>query len=268
MNKRLVILLALFTSLNLLADPSGPSADNEPEEQEPPSQSQPIAPVPVAPSTQQEMAGTAAEDFRQIREEYNKRFDANGVLINDKKLRNKFIKKQDELGQKFRQEGKISKVMEVRNSFKKDLAFIVSIIQENGSFVGVMIERNKYDLKEDAASLRFFDVPLLQRGTVLMNYANVDVISFRAEALEAAGGGEVAVRYPTNFKNNTFGETRFSIAKNAEGNFAFLNSERAEFTGIDLHIWIKPFAGPNFGIDNVSFRSASATESAPNPATP
>jgi len=265
MNNRLVILLALFTSLNLMADRS---ADAEPEEQEPPSQSQPIAPVPLTEAPVQENSGDAVAEFRRIREEYNKRFDANGVLINDKKIRNHFIKLQDELGEKFRQEGKISKVMEVRNSFKKDLAFIVSIIQENGSFVGVMIERNKYDLKEDAASLRFFDVPLLQRGTVLMNYANVDVISFRAEALEASGGGEVMVRYPTNFKNNTFGETRFSIAKNAEGNFSFINSERIEFTGIDLHIWIKPFAGPNFGIDNVSFRASQTTASATNPANP
>lgn len=255
MNKRLVIFLALFSSLNVMADLSGVGPDNDPEEQELPSQSQPIAPVEIAePSGLAEDAASAAAAFKEIRNEYNKRFDANGDLINDKKLRNDFIKKQDALGERLRQEGKISKVMEVKNSFKKDLVFIVSIVQEDDAFVGVMIERSKYDAKEDAASLRFFDVPLLQKGTVLMNYSNVDVISFRAEALESAGGGDVMVRYPTNFKSHTFGETHINITKNAEGNFSFINADQAEISGIDLHIWVKPFSGPNFGIDEVTFR--------------
>lgn len=254
MSTRLVIFLALFSSMNAWGDFSGAGVEIETEEQDPPSQTQPIAPVEIAEPSQGEEAGSAAAAFRDIRNEYNKRFDADGNLINDKKLRKEFIQKQDALGEKFRQEGKISKVMEVKNSFKKDLVFIVSIVQENGAFVGVMIERNKYAEKEDAAVLRFFDVPLLQRGTVLMNYANVDVISFRAETLESSGGGEVMVRYPTNFKNNTFGETRFSVAKNADGNFSFINADQVEIAGIDLHIWIKPFSGPNFGIDEVTFR--------------
>ena len=87
-----------------------------------------------------------------------------------------------------------------------------------------------------------------------MNYNNVDVIAFKSENFEAATGGEIAVRYPTNLKNNTFDETKFNIAKNANGEFSFTTLDQAEFAVIDLHIWVRPFAGPNFGIDRVTFR--------------
>lgn len=270
----LLIVIFIGYSLNVMADPQNLPEVDEPGQEQEDEQSQPpgpieqdiqLQPAPVAPQleSQQLVPGSIAADIADIRAKYNARFGADGKLIKDSKARKRFVKAQDQLAARLRSEGKVGRSIEVHNSYMKDTVIKASILKENGNISGILIERSKYSTKEDAAALRFFDTSSIQQNTVLMNYNNVDVISFKADQFSAEAGGEVAVKYPTNFKNNTFGETKFLISKNAEGEFSF-SKDDYEFGRIDLHIFIKIFGGINFGIDDVKFGSAVAEAPATN----
>ncbi len=266
MFKKLLLAVVFFGfSFSLMADPIiTPPEDEQEQEQDQPAgpigQAVQAQPTPEIQQPVQELAaGSIAAEIREIRIKYNARFGADGKLSENSKGRKRFIKAQDELAAKLRREGKVGKSIDVHNSYMKDTVIKVSVLRENGSIAGILIERNKYATKEDAASLRFFDARSMQNNTVLMNYNNVDVISFKADQFTSENGGEVAVKYPTNFKNNTFGETKFLISKNAEGEFSF-SKDSVEFSRIDLHIFIKIFGGINFGIDNVNFGNAAPQE--------
>jgi hypothetical protein len=200
-------------------------------------------------------ASTASVEglVNSIGTEYSKRFSS-GRSVLTPKSRDEFIAKQSGLIAKLKREGKMKRSIRVLNSFRSSLVYTASIVQENGRFVGIVIEKSKYDNKDDQAGLWIYSVSQLKRGRSLFNSGGVDFIAVRSGSMSAENGGEIYVKYPTNVKSNTFGETGISVVKSPTGEFNFFTLNRSAFSQIMLNIWVNPFDGPNYGISRVVIR--------------
>jgi hypothetical protein len=196
---------------------------------------------------------TVESQIRSVAVEFNKRF-LNGKNIMTPAIRDAFIAKQSGLIAQWRRNGKLVRSIQVHNSFQSSLVFTVSAIQDGGRFLGAVVEKNRYDDKNDQASLWVYSIAQLKKGRSLFRNGNVDLITIRSDNLTPENGGEVYVKYPTNVKNNTFAETGISVLKSTTGNFSFFTLDRKGFSVINLHIWINIFDGPNYGVDKVEIK--------------
>ena len=93
----------------------------------------------------------------------------------------------------------------------------------------------------------------LIRGKTAFQYNGAPIVVIKSQQLTPEQGGMLAIKYPTNFKNNSFGEARVDILRTTAGDLAFFTPSRTGFTRIDLNIWVNIFA-QNFGIDKISFK--------------
>ncbi len=191
--------------------------------------------------------------INSIAVEYNKRF-VNGKNVITPAIRDAFIAKQSGLIAQLKRDGKMARSFRVLNSFKSSLVFTVSLVQEGGRFVAVVIEKSKYDNKDDQAGLWVYSILQLKKGRSLFRSGNIDLIALRSDSLNPENGGEIYVKYPTNVKNNTFAETGISILKSTAGDFSFFTIDRAGFSQIKLNIWVNIFDGPNYGVDRVDIK--------------
>ena len=135
----------------------------------------------------------------------------------------------------------------------EDLVVTISLVQQNGTFAGLLVERSKYDSKSDEEQLRLFDIPLLLKGMSVLNYNGVSMVSIKSPALTSAQGGEVGIRYPTDYKKNTFAVANFEVLKTTAGDVSFFTPARKSFSAVDLDVWFNIFS-QDFGIRSVSFQ--------------
>lgn len=184
---------------------------------------------------------------------YRTRFDAAGKYIDNAGAREQFIKQQNAIVAQVRAGGFVARNAKVYNNVMSDVVVTVSIVQEAGKLVALMVERTKYNNKVEEENLRFYSIASLLRGKTAFQYNGTPMVVIKSQQLTAEQGGMLAIKYPTNFKNNTFAETRFDILRTTAGDLAYFTPSRTGFTRIDLDIWVNIFA-QNFGIEKVSFR--------------
>ncbi len=191
----------------------------------------------------------------QARTLYRQRYDAQGRYINNPQLQAQFIANQNAIIKKIKTAGYAKRTAVVTNDFMEDLVVTISLVQEtNGLFAGLLVERNKYDNKSEEEALRLYDLPLLLKGMSVLNYNGVSMVGVSSQQITAQQGGEINIRYPTDFKKKTFGVAKFAVLKTTVGDFSFFTPvERKSFNRVELDVWFNLFA-QNFGIKSVSFR--------------
>lgn len=196
-------------------------------------------------------AHEALDTMRQVLERHNQRFSADHKFINDFSLNSKFSDFQNSAIRKLRNNGNILKSIRVTNNIKSDLVINVSLIQErNGLFVGLIVERSRYNSKLEESYLKFYSFWGLNKGEELYSYNNVSVVTIQSVNLKVEDGGRMTIKYPTNFKNNSFDELKFDIVKNEDGVFDFLSLEKRWIKQISLKAWLRLFS-LNFGIEKL-----------------
>jgi hypothetical protein len=198
-------------------------------------------------------AQSATEIMAQIRAENKLRFNDKG-FINSPALTARFSASQKAAVAKLRANGNLKRSFRITNNVLSDLVINISLVQETtGVVAGLLVERNKYDSANDEATLRLLNIPILLNGMNLFGYNGVTLVSVKAQQLVAEQGGRLAIRYPTNYKNNTFGEVTFDILKTTVGDMSFFTVDRKGFSRADVSVWTNIFT-QNFGVDSVSFR--------------
>ncbi|MGZ3727115.1 MAG: hypothetical protein ACXWQQ_15050 [Pseudobdellovibrio sp.] len=198
-------------------------------------------------------AQDAAGLVTQVRSQYQQRFDSQGHYINNPQLQAQFIANQNAAIAKLRASGFVKRSVTVNNNFMDDLVVTISIVQQNGLFAGLLVERNKYDNKSDEEQLRLFDIPLLLKGMSVLNYNGVSMVSINSTALTPEQGGEIGIRYPTDYKKNTFAVAHFEVLKTTAGDVSFFTPARKSFGEVDLDVWFNIFS-QDFGISGVTFQ--------------
>lgn len=203
--------------------------------------------------TTQAYAGPAADTLARIRAENKLRFNDKG-FINDPALNARFSASQNAAIRQLRAAGNLRRSIRVTNNLRSNLVITVSIVQEtSGEFAGLLVERSRYNNNIEEASLRLFNIPILLNGITLLSHNGVSVVSIKSQQLTAASGGRLAIKYPTNFKNGTYGETNFDVLKSTAGDMSFFTTSRAPFTQVQVQLWAQLLA-QNFGVEKVSFR--------------
>lgn len=196
----------------------------------------------------------ATEIVRQIHEQYNQRFDANGRFINDAALTARFSANQLAAIQKLRANGNLQKSIRITNDAMANLVITVSIVQEKtGQLAGLLIERSKYDSKSEEALLRLYSIPILLGGMDVFTLNGASLVNLKSTQLTAEQGGAIAIKYPTNLKSNTFDQVTFNVLKSTTGEFNFFTAQRTWFSQVMLTIWVNIFS-QNFGVEKVTFK--------------
>ena len=199
-------------------------------------------------------AQTATELMQQVHVSYRQRFDSTGKYINDPVVRDRFAAQQNTVIQKLRASGMLQKSIRVTNNVMSDLVITVSIVQEPGAVLaGLLVERNKYDNKDEAAQLRLFNIPILLKGMDVLMYNGVSVINLKSQNLTASGGGVVSIKYPTDYKKRTYAQVDFAVLKTTTGVLSFFTPAKASFSRAEIDIWLNIFA-QNFGVSSISLR--------------
>ena len=184
---------------------------------------------------------------------YRTRFDAAGKYIDNAQARQQFINQQNAIIAQVKAAGFVARSVKVYNNVMSDVVVTVSLVQEAGKMVALMVERTKYNNKVEEESLRFYSIASLLRGKTAFQFNGTPMVVIKSQQLTSEQGGMLTIKYPTNYKNNTFGEERFDILRTTTGDLAFFTPSRTGFTRIDLNVWVKIFS-QNFGIDKVTFR--------------
>ena len=195
----------------------------------------------------------ATELVNKTAQLYRTRFDAAGKYIDNAQARQQFINQQNALVAQVKAGGFVARNVKVYNNVMSDVVVTVSLVQEAGKMVALMVERTKYNNKVEEENLRFYSLASLLRGRTAFQYNGTPMVVIKSDQLTAEQGGMLAIKYPTNFKNNTFGEARFDILRTTAGDLAFFTPSRTGFTRIDLNVWVK-ILSQNFGIDKITFR--------------
>lgn len=195
----------------------------------------------------------ATELVNKTAQLYRTRFDAAGKYIDNAQARQQFINQQNAIVAQVKAGGYVARSAKVYNNVMSDVVVTVSIVQEAGKMVALMVERTKYNNKVEEENLRFYSIASLLRGKTAFQYNGTPMVVIKSQQLTPEQGGLLAIKYPTNFKNNTFGEARFDILRTTAGDLAFFTPSRTGFTRIDLHVWVNIFA-QNFGIEKISFK--------------
>lgn len=199
-------------------------------------------------------AQEATEALRQIHEQYNQRFDANGRFINDAALTARFTANQNAAIQKLRAAGNLQKSVRITNDAMSDLVITVSIVQEKtGQLAGLLVERSKYDSKAEEAFLRLYSIPILLGGMDVFTLNGASLVNLKSQQLTADQGGALTIKYPTNLNSNTFDQISFNVLKTTTGEFNFFTAQRVWFSQIMLEIWVNIFS-QNFGVEKVTFK--------------
>lgn len=201
----------------------------------------------------QAFAQEAAQILAQIRAENKLRYNNNG-FIDDPALTARFSASQKAAVARLRNNGNLRRSFAITNNAMSNLVITVSLVQErDGQFAGVLVERNKYNNANEEATLRLYNIPILLNGMSLFGLNGVSLVSIKSQQLVPATGGRMAIKYPTNYKNNTFGEVSFDILKSTAGDMAFFTTDRRGFSRADVKVWTNIFA-QNFGVEQVTFR--------------
>jgi len=201
----------------------------------------------------QAFAGPAADTLARIRAENKLRFNDKG-FINDPALSARFSASQNAAIRQLRAAGHLRRSIRVTNNLRSNLIITVSIVQEtNGEFAGLLVERSRYNNDIEEASLRLFNIPILLNGITLLSHNGAAVVSIKSQHLTAQSGGQVAIKYPTNFKNRTYGEAQFDVIRSTAGDMSFFTTSRAAFTQVQVQLWAQLLA-QNFGVERVIFR--------------
>ena len=199
-------------------------------------------------------AQTATELMHQVHASYRARFDSSGKYINDPAARDRFIVQQNAVIQKLRTTGKLQKSIRITNNMMSDLVVTVSIVQEPGPvFAGLIVERSKYDNRDEMAQLRLFNIPILLKGMDVLRYNGVSVIHLKSEHVSAEAGGMISIKYPTDYKKRTYGQTDFGVLRTTTGVISFFTPAKVGFSRAEIEIWLNIFS-QNFGVESISFK--------------
>ncbi len=197
-------------------------------------------------------AQTATESIGEIHALYNQRFDQNGNFINDTAKTAAFTERQLQVIQSLRQKGHVGSSFQIYNTAMEDLVITVSVIQEsNSDFVGLLIERSKYDNTTTASFLRLFNFAILNRGMDVLRFTEGTVIHVKGESLTASDG-VLKIRYPIDFNQGKFAESAVRI-KVTGFKTDFLSPEMKPFSNVTMDIWFKIFS-QNFGVQSIIFQ--------------
>jgi hypothetical protein len=195
----------------------------------------------------------ASELVNKTAQLYRTRFDAAGKYIDNAQARQQFINQQNAIVAQVKAGGYLARNVKVYNNVMSDVVVTMSVVQQAGQMVALLVERTKYNNKVEEENLRFYSMDSLIRGKTAFQYNGAPIVVIKSQQLTPEQGGMLAIKYPTNFKNNSFGEARFDILRTTAGDLAFFTPSRTGFTRIDLNIWVNIFA-QNFGIDKISFK--------------
>jgi hypothetical protein len=200
------------------------------------------------------LAQSAAELMHQVHAAYRARFDSTGKYINDPAARDRFIAQQNAVIQKLRATNRLQKSIRITNNMMSDLVVTVSIVQEPGPvFAGLLVERNKYDNKDEMAQLRLFNIPILLKGMDVLRYNGVSVINLKSQQVSADAGGLISIKYPTDYKKRTYGQADFNVLRTTTGVMSFFTPAKAGFSRAEIEIWLNIFS-QNFGVESISFK--------------
>lgn len=196
---------------------------------------------------------TATEIMAQIRAENKLRYNDKG-FINDPALTARFSASQKAAIAKLRAGGNLKRSFRATNNAMASLVITVSLVQETtGQVAGLLVEKSKYDNANDEASLRLLNIPILLNGMNLFGYNGVTLVSIKAQQLTPEQGGRMMIKYPTNYKSNTFGEVAFDILRTTAGDMSFFTTSRVGFSQAVVNVWFDIFS-QNFGVKSVTLR--------------
>lgn len=198
-------------------------------------------------------AQEAAQILAQIRAENKLRYNDKG-FINDPALTARFSASQKAAIARLRANGNLKRSFRITNNAMSNIVITVGLVQEKtGQFAGLLVEKSRYNGPLDEASLRLYNIPILLAGMNLFSYNGVTLVSIKSQQLTVDRGGRMIIKYPTNYKNNTFGEVAFDILKTTAGDMSFFTLERRGFSQAQVSVWTNIFA-QNFGVERVVFK--------------
>lgn len=184
---------------------------------------------------------------------YRGRFDSRGIYIDNQSARGKFISEQDRIISQIKARGYLSDSFRVYNNFLRDFFVDVSLVQHQGRFVALLVERSKYLNKVEEETLRLYSISDLRNGKTAFDFYGRPMVILSSPNLNSQKGGLVSVRFPKNLNEESSSEVRFLILRNTLGDLNFYSDRYVNFTRVDLLFNIN-IRERNFSVRSVNFR--------------
>ena len=116
--------------------------------------------ISVLVLTMQVLASTAwsqqaSELVNKTAQLYRTRFDAAGKYIDNAQARQQFINQQNAIVAQVKEGGFLARNVKVYNNVMSDVVVTMSVVQQAGQMVALLVERTKYNNKVEEENLRF-----------------------------------------------------------------------------------------------------------------